>query len=247
MIVIYYTYHHHILTKEFLTYGHSSYFLVDIVEESIMKSIHESIPSKIEHIEAYIMDYMDFKQFSSLTNQIRKNNHAFHFASFLGNKLGYLQNFEILRRIKNGFIPGDYILFSARLKKEETPSITAKYIQRLIDTFSEPTFIHFAMTPLEEIGISLINGDIEVSYGPDPLYSELKTIEMFFCFQENKTIFYNNEEFHFLKGEKISLLKNRFFSTESVLNILETYGFHILEQYTNTDKTVGLFLCSVTA
>jgi hypothetical protein len=221
-----------------------SYIPVDISEDKIIYGLGESISEQIGEIEAYVRDYMEFSDFSSFSHRIRKDHYKHHCILLLGNTVGMLSNLETLHQVKNGMTMGDYLVISVMIQKKGDAKTSMHEVERIIEMYSDPTFKQYLLTPLEKVGITLSDGDIEIVYSPNRYYPLLYNFEVFFIFHHNKTVTYLGQEISFLKEGKIRLMQVYMYPEETIMELLKTFHFTVVDKFIATNKMVGIYLCT---
>jgi uncharacterized SAM-dependent methyltransferase len=233
-----------ILLHALKQYEAYSYIPVDISEDKIIYGLGGSISEQIGEIEAYVRDYMEFSDFSAFSHRIRKDNYEHHCIILLGNGIGHLFNLEALHQLRKGMNPGDYLVIGAMLQKKGDAKTSMQEVERIIEMYSDPTFEQYLLTPLEKVGITLSDGDIEIVYSPNRYYPLLYNFEVFFIFHHNKTITYLDQEISFLKGGKIRLMQVYMYPEETMMELLETFHFAVVDKFIAANKMAGIYLCT---
>lgn len=221
-----------------------SFFPVDVSEEMIRKGV-ENLPESINDVEAYVGDFLESNTyFSDLSERIRKENHAHHLITLLGNTLGNnIRQGEILSTIRRGMEKNDFFLLGVKLKKQGNIKKIMTSIHKTIELHGSPVFREFVFTPLENVGFTWADGYIEVEYTPNRFFPEISTINIFFSFRRDRTIQYNGYDIHFHKGERILLYMSHRYPENTAESLLTVHGFQVVEKYISSHKTGAMYLC----
>ncbi len=217
--------------------GRIGFFPIDISEDMVRDGIEQIPISLLETMEAYVAD---FSQLDLVNQAIRSANFPNNFFLLLGNSVMSINELDVFRRLNKGMSAGDYLLLGVLLHDPND----VQSISRLLEMYTTPVFQNFILSPLERIGISSADGNIEAEYGTNRFFPQIYTIEVFFSCKKNITCNYFQQEISLLKGERIRLFQSHLYPEGSMQEVLEGTGFRIVDHFSSTDKLAGLFLCT---
>lgn len=159
--------------------------------------------------------------------------------SLLGNSIGNYPETSLLKSTRHMMEYDDYILIDAQLLPEDQNEKMVK--EKFVNSYDNPYFKEFAMTPLLKAGITKSDGVVKVEMVrhhprlPDRAY----TIQYYFKFTNEINTKYGVS---FRKGDSIQLGYSIKYDLGVLKDIISKAGFKIINSYVSADKYYGVVL-----
>jgi L-histidine Nalpha-methyltransferase len=154
---------------------------------------------------------------------------------------GMIPNFEpeaILARLAQLVQPGDLLLFSANL------SPGADYeagCRKVLLQYDNPLTRDWLMTFLLDLGMEREDG--EMHFDVETGQRSAKRVTARFHFVRQRSIVLDEEVFEFKRAESLQLFYSYRYTPGLLRDLLNQFGFAVLEQWIAASEQEGVFLC----